>query len=94
MEFLVFIIYGIVMSEWIFGKTSNSRGMGIRGRDYYKVSGMLNMIAGMMGILLFNSLLRGKDIIPEWSFWAGFIGFALMLLIGMYYLIKMMMSLE
>ena len=94
MEFLVFVIYGIVMSEWIFGKASKNTGMGIRGRDYYKVSGMLNMITGMIGMLLFNSLLRGKDIIPEWSFWAGFIGFALIMILGMYYFIKMMISLE
>jgi hypothetical protein len=66
MEFLVFIIYGVVMSEWIFGRTSKNTTTTItRGHDYYKISGVINIAVSMAGLFLINLFLRGKDIIPE-----------------------------
>lgn len=95
MELLVFIIYGVVVAEWIFGnKTETAKGSTTitRGHTYYKISGILNMTIGMIGLLLVNLFLRGKYIIPEWSVWVGMIGFIFMMFMGMYNIYKMMAS--
>ncbi len=89
MEFLVFVIYGVVMAEWIYNTPFKKSGTVTKGREHYKSHGMLNMIVGMVGLLLFNIYLRDKDIIPLWSFWTGFIGFAIVMFTGMGYIIKM-----
>lgn len=94
MEFFVFLIYGIVVTQWIFGKSSNKGSTITRGRDFYKTNGVLSMLVGFVGCLLFNLFLRDKGIIPVWSFWVGFVGFGILMISGMYYIYKMMVSLN
>lgn len=89
MEFLVFIIYGVVMAEWVYKMSSKKSGTVTKGREHYKTHGLLNIIVGMVGLLLFNILLRDKELIPLWAFWTGFIGFTIVIRTGMFYIIKM-----
>ena len=91
MEFLVFIIYGIVVSNWIWGGNPNkTNAYEPRGYSYYKTVGVINLLISMIGLLSFNYFLRDKDIIPVWSFWVGVVGFSLLLLTGMFNIYRMM----
>lgn len=94
MEYLVFLIYGIVVSEWIFSSkvedknTSSYRGS-YGGREYYKTLGITNIVVGNVGMFLFNYFFRDKGIIPVWSFWVGLVGFVIILFSGCIYMVKM-----
>lgn len=94
MEFLVFLIYGIVMAQWVFGRTSNKSSTIVRGRDFYRVNGVLGVFLGMVGCLFLNIFLRDRGIIPVWSFWVAFVGFVLVMFMGFYYIYKMITSLN
>jgi len=92
MEYLVFIIYLIVVSQWIFEKkekNAKSSTYSPHGRSHFRMKGLLNLEVGFVGLILFNLLLRDKGIIPVWSFWVGFVGFSLFVISGMVCMVKM-----
>lgn len=92
MEYLVFVIYLIVVTQWIFEKdksnTKDSTSIA-NGHSYYRFKGTANLLFGLIGLVIFNFLLRDKGIIPTWLFWTGFVGFVLIIISGMIYIIKM-----
>ena len=95
MEFLVFLIYGVVVSEWIWGgraKNNSSSSYSRQGYKHFKIVGVIYLIIGITGLLMFNYFLRDKGIIPIWSFWVGFVGFAIILIIGVINIMKMFMT--
>jgi uncharacterized membrane protein len=60
-----------------------------KGHSYYSKKVFLNISFGLIGMLLFNLLIRDKGIIPVWSYWVGFVGFAIIWSTGIYYLYLM-----
>lgn len=90
MEYLFFIIYGIVIGELIHSKPIRKIGSVPRGCRYYRTSGFINIIVGMIGILAINTLLRDKGIISHTFVWIGLIGFLITMIYG-YYCIYMML---
>lgn len=94
MEYLFFIIYVIVVTEWIFSKPSSQNSTMLRGYTYYKASGLLNLIVGFVGMFLIDNFLRDKNIIPVWSVWVGIIGCVLFVIMGMYHIYRAMTTLR
>lgn len=94
MKYMVFIIYIIVMWQWI-NSTYIAKRVGIqRGYNYYKTRGIINTIIGFAGMFMVNIFLRDKDIIPPFFVWSALIGFFLLVLYGMFCIYKMMVSTE
>ena len=92
MEYMVFLIYAIVISQWIFsGKEKAKATYSTQGYESYKVKGIINCVFGFVGLLCFQLFLRDKGIIPAWSFWVGAVGFIIITLLGMINIIKMML---
>lgn len=52
------------------------------------------MIVGMFGIHAVNMFLRDKNIIPQTFVWIALIGFAIIMMYGMYCIYKMLVSTE
>ena len=62
-----------------------------KGSSYYFKKGIINLILVFSGNFLFN-FLRDKYVIPVWSFWVGFIGFAFIYFLAIFYIAKAMLS--
>lgn len=65
MEYLFLIIYVVIIGELIHSKPIVKAGSVGRGHNYYKVSGTINIIAGITGMMAINTLLRDKGIISQ-----------------------------
>ena len=63
-----------------------------KGSSFYFRKGFINLILVFSGKFLFNVFLRDKDVIPVWSFWVGFIYFALIYFLAIFYIAKAMLS--
>lgn len=93
MQNLVFLIFFIVVIEWIWGNkkvVDKEYVIVTRSHDYYKKSAILNMLLSKAGIISLNLFIRGKDIIPEWSVWVCFVGFIFMDILAIYHVYKML----
>lgn len=93
MKYMVFVIYIISIMQFINSK-SVAKNRICRGRDFYKISGVINMIVGWFGMVAVNVLLRDKNIIPQTFVWIALIGFAITMVYGMYCIYKMMITVE
>lgn len=94
MKYMVFIIYMVVVVQFINSKPIDN-GNGVhRGCNFYKISGILNMVGGFLGMSAVNILLRDKGIIPPFFVWSALIGFAIVTIYGLYCIYKMMVSAE
>lgn len=96
MKYLFFLLYVIVVGEFLFSspiKIKKNSG-NPRGRYFYKLSGIINVIFGSSGIIAINILLMNKNIIPQMYVWIGIIGFMLIEIYGMFCIVKMMLSVE
>lgn len=94
MEYMVFIIYIITVVQFINSKPSVKKNGICRGYNFYKISGVINIIVGMFGMSAVNLLLRDKNIIPQAFVWIALIGFAITMIYGMYCIYKMMVTVE
>lgn len=93
MEYLFFLLYVAVLGQFFVSKPKKNVGYP-KGRSFYKVSGIINLIFGFGGMIAVNLLLRDKDIISQIYVWIGLIGFILVGLYGMFCIVKMMLSSE
>lgn len=97
MEYLFLVIYGFIVLE-IFTSNKGSKdevkntSYIPRGRSFYFKMAIINIIVGLAGLILFNSFLRDKDIIPDWSLWLGIIGFIIIVIQAIIYVFKAMAS--
>jgi|GEM_PF-1296540 len=91
MELLVLILYIYIFKDLFRRKESKiiQTNYTPKGHSYYSKKVFLNISFGLIGMLLFNLLIRDKGIIPVWSYWAGFVGFAIIWSTGIYYLYLM-----
>lgn len=93
MKYMVFVIYIISIMQFINSKSVAKNGI-CRRRDFYKISGVINMIVGWFGMVAVNVLLRDKNIIPQAFVWIALIGFGIVMVYGMYCIYKMMVTVE
>ena len=94
MKYFVFLTYLMVCFQFINSKPVPTKKSIPRGRNFYKISGVINFILGFAGMVLVNIFLRGKDIIPAFFVWAALIGFMLVIIYAMYCIFKMVVSCE
>lgn len=90
---MVFAIYIIMVVQFVSSKPIAKNGMP-RGRQFYKISGFINIIVGMFGMVAVNMLLRDKNIIPQVFVWIALIGFVITVIYGLYCIYKMMVTVE
>lgn len=93
MKYLVFIIYVIIVMQFINSKPIARNGIH-RGHDFYKIRGIVNLLFGFLGMFTVNTFLRDKDIIPQAFVWIALIGFFITVIYGLYCVYKMMVSTE
>lgn len=93
MEYMVFVIYVIVVAQFIDSSVENTERTP-KGRTFYKYSAISNMVIGFAGMLAVNGLLRDKGIIPQQFVWIALIGFILQVVYAMYCLYKAVVSNE
>lgn len=93
MKYLVFIIYIIIVMQFIDSKPIAKNGMH-RGHTFYKISGIVNLLFGFLGMFTVNTFLRDKDIIPPAFIWIALIGFFIIVIYGMYCIYKMLVTTE
>lgn len=94
MKYMVFVIYVIVIMQFINSKPVCKANSIRRGREFYKISGIINVTGGMFGMLAVNMFLRDKNIISQAFVWIALIGFAITMMYGMYCIYKMLVSTE
>lgn len=94
MKYMVFIIYVIVIGQFINSKPIVKENSTLRGKLFYKTSGLINFIIGFIGMVTVNTFLRGKKIIPQFYVWVALIGFSIMIMYAMYCIYKMIVSTE
>lgn len=94
MKYMVFVIYVIVITQFINSKPVCKTNSMPRGREFYKISGIFNMIGGMLGMTAVNMFLRDKNIIPQTYVWILLIGFFITMMYGVYCIYKMLVSIE
>lgn len=91
---MVFVIYVIVIAQFINSKpVCKTNGMR-RGREFYKISGIINVLSGNLGMIAINIFLRDKNIIPQAFVWIALIGFMIVMMYGLYCIYKMLVSIE
>jgi len=90
MEYMVILIYVVVMMQFINSKPLVKERSKCRGYSFYKRSAIINMIIGYGGMIAVNLLLRDKGIIPQSFVWMALIGFALVVIYSMYCIYRMM----
>lgn len=93
MEYLFYLLYVAVAAQLFNSKPKKNIGYP-KGRSFYKVSGIVNVILGVAGMTAINLLLRDKGIIPQMYVWIGLIGFMLIEFYGLFCIIKMILSSE
>ena len=94
MEYLVFVIYGGIIVEWILGKKTyhdSFKPYGLasaweKKRYHYKISAFLNIWIGIFGAIVFDCYLKGKGVVPIWTHRVGVAGFIAMTIFGFYHL--------
>lgn len=91
MEYLAFIIYVIIVMQFINSKSIAKNDI-YGGRDFYKISGIINIVGGLFGAVATNIFLRDKDIIPQVFVWIALIGFIIAMMYGVYCIYKMMVT--
>ena len=94
MKYMIFIIYVIVIGQFINSKPIGKKNSVRRGHLFYKTSALINFIIGFIGIFIVNTFLRGKEIIPQFFVWIALIGFLIMIIYAMYCIYKMLVSTE
>lgn len=97
MRYTVFLIYIVVMVQFINSKRKTvkedgTKGAG-RGYYFYRRSGIINIVLGTAGMVAV-SFLRDNDIIPQAQafVWIALGGFIFMMFYGAYCIYKMMTS--
>jgi hypothetical protein len=83
----------MVIGQFLMSKPQKCSGSP-KGRNFYKMSGCINIIFGLGGMIAVNSLLRDKNIISQMYVWIGLIGFILIILYGLFCILKWMLSSE
>lgn len=94
MKYMVFIIYVIVIMQFVNSKPICKANSIRRGRQFYKISGIVNVIVGTFGMFAVNTFLRDKNIIPQTFVWFALIGFWITMMYGIYCIYKMLVSIE
>lgn len=94
MKYMVFIIYVMVIIQFINSKPVCKANSIQRGQRFYKISGIINVAGGMFGMLAVNMFLRDKNIIPQNFVWILLIGFMITMMYGIYCIYKMIVSNE
>lgn len=97
MEYLVFVIYILVVGQFVCCKHVENKGYNEyvpKGRAFYALSGIINISVSSLGINIINFFLKDKDVIPECLVWIALVGFLLMCFYGIYCIVKIIMSLE
>ena len=93
MKYMIFMIYIIVVVQFINRKPISKNGIH-RGHTFYKISGIVNLLFGFLGMFTVNTFLRDKNIIPQTFVWIALTGFAITMIYGMYCIYKMAVSTE
>lgn len=94
MKYLFFITYVLVIIQWCTNRKILNQNSNIRGRNYYKIAGIINMILGFCGMLVINTFIRDTEIVPQIYVYIGLFGFFFLVLYGIYCIFKMMASSE
>lgn len=94
MKYMVFVIYVIVITQFINSKPVCKANSMQRGKEFYKISGIFNVTGGMFGMIAVNMFLRDKNIIPQTYVWIALIGFSIAMMYGLYCIYKMLVSIE
>lgn len=94
MKYMVFVIYVIVIMQFVNSKPVCKANSIRRGKEFYKISGIINVIGGMLGMLVVNTFLRDKNIIPQTFVWIALIGFGITMMYGIYCIYKMLVFIE
>ena len=84
MEYLVFLIYGIIVMQFISNGDIHAKNSGGSGYKRYKIRGVINILVGLFGMRGVNVFLRDKDIVPQKFVWIALAGFAVIEIYGMY----------
>lgn len=82
-------VFQFINSKPIAKKTGNTRGY-----NFYKISAIVNMLVGMVGMVAVNLLLRDKNIIPQVFVMISLVGFFLTTIYGLYCFYKMITATE
>ena len=94
MKYMVFVIYVIVIMQFVNSKPVCKANSIQRGKEFYKISGIINVIGGMLGMLAVNTFLRDKNIIPQTFVWIALVGFGITMMYGIYCIYKMLVSIQ
>ena len=94
MKYMVFVIYVIVIMQFVNSKPVCKANSIRREKELYKISGIINVIGGMLGMLAVNTFLRDKNIIPQTFVWIALVGFGITMIYGIYCIYKMLISNE
>ena len=94
MKYMVFVIYVIVIMQFVNSKPVCKANSIRRGKEFYKISGIINVIGGMLGMLAVNTFLRDKNIIPQTFVWIALVGFGITMIYGIYCIYKMLVSIQ
>jgi len=94
MKYMAFVIYVIVIMQFINSKPVCKANSTQRGKKFYKISGIFNVTGGLLGMIAVNMFLRDKNIIPQTYVWIALIGFFITMMYGLYCIYKMLVSVE
>lgn len=94
MKYMVFVIYVIVIMQFVNSKPVCKANSIRRGKEFYKISGIVNVASGMIGMLAVNTFLRDKNIIPQTFVWIALVGFGITMIYGIYCIYIMLVSIE
>lgn len=98
MRYTVFLIYIVVMVQFINSKRKTVKEDGTngthRGYYFYRRSAIINIVLGTAGMVAVSFLLRDNNIIPQAQVfvWIALAGFMLMMFYGAYCMYKMVTS--
>lgn len=94
MKYMVFVIYVIVIMQFVNSKPVCKANSIRKGHEFYKISGIVNVTSGTLGMIAVNMFLRDKNIIPQTFVWIALIGFVITMMYGLYCIYKMLVSIE
>lgn len=91
MQYLVWLIYVIIITEWIYQGKNAKRWIDTEGHGhkYYSKIGTVDMLLACAGFIVLSEFEKS---IPKFLFIAGYVGCGIILGISIYSIYKMMIT--